>query len=96
MLTHIRQQSEGLLNSWKVLLADNPFGVASSAHILDTMFQVARANRIQLLCLTAHKEEGILQHFPVVYSLQLRTAYGKEIMTGEQMEKGFYFVESGS
>ena len=63
MLTHIRRQSEGLLHSWKVLLADNPFGVASSDHILDTMFQVARGNRIQLLCLTAHRA-SILKHFP--------------------------------
>lgn len=90
MLTHIRRQSEGLLHSWKVLLADNPFGVASSDHILDTMFQVARGNRIQLLCLTAHREASILKHFPTVYSLQLRPAYGKETLTAEQMEKGFY------
>lgn len=37
---------------------------------------------------------GILQRFPVVYSLQLRHAYGKEVMKVEQMETGFYRYES--
>ncbi|RXT07774.1 hypothetical protein [Ammoniphilus sp. CFH 90114] len=97
MISHIRQQTEGRRNIWKVLVADNPFGKASSAHILETVFQVARANRIQLICLTAHKQEGILERFPVVYSLQLRSAFGKEIMKAEQLETGFYRLEvSGS
>ena len=51
---------------------------------------MARANQIQLLCFTAHKEEYILRYFPVVYSLQLRQTYGKEIMQAEQLESGFY------
>ncbi len=96
MISHIRQQTEGRQNIWKVIVADNPFGKASSPHILETVFQVAKANRIQLICLTAHKQEGILQRFPVVYSLQLRSAYGKEIMKAEQLETGFYRVEATS
>ena len=90
MLAHIRQQMEGKPKSWKVLVADNPFGKASAGHVLDPIFEVARANQIQLLCFTAHKEESILRYFPVVYSLQLRQTYGKEIMQAEQLESGFY------
>lgn len=94
MLTHIRQQSEGRRNVWKVLLADNPFGKASSPHVWEPVFQIARANRIQLVCLTAHKQEDILKRFPVVYSLQLRSAYGNEIMRAELMESGFYRLDT--
>lgn len=90
MLAHIRQQMEGKSDSWKVLVADNPFGKASSGHVLDPVFEVAKANQIQLLCFTAHKEESILHYFPVVYSLQLRQTYGKEVMQAERLESGFY------
>jgi len=90
MISHIRQQREGNRKIWKVIVADNPFGRASSPHILETVFQVAKSNRIQLICLTAHKQDSILQRFPVVYSLQLRNAYGKEVMKAEQIETGFY------
>jgi len=96
MLTHIRQQSEGRRNLWKVLVADNPFGKASSPHILETVFQIASANKIQLLCLTAHKQEDILKRFPVVYSLHLRSAYGKEIIWTDLMESGFYRIDTAS
>ncbi|MGI6651572.1 MAG: hypothetical protein ACOX4Y_07440 [Limnochordia bacterium] len=94
MLAHIRQQMEGKANSWKVLVADNPFGKASADHVLDPIFEVAKANQIQLLCFTAHKEESILRYFPVVYSLQLRQTYGKEIIQAEQLESGFYQREA--
>ncbi|MDD3874866.1 MAG: hypothetical protein PHE01_11935, partial [Methanosarcina sp.] len=96
MLTHIRQQLEGSRNVWKVLVADNPFGKASSSHVWEPVFQIAKANRIQLVCFTAHKEDDILKRFPVVYSLQLRSAYGKEIMQAELMESGFYRLDTAS
>ncbi|OYD08942.1 hypothetical protein [Paludifilum halophilum] len=66
--------------------------VFHSPHILETVFRVAEQNRIQLICLTAHKEEEILSRFPVVYSLQLRPAYGKEVMKVENVERGFFHL----
>jgi len=96
MLTHIRQQLDGTHNVWKVLLADNPFGKASSSHVWEPVFQIAKANRLQLICFTAHKQEEILKRFPVVYSLQLRSAYGQEIMQAELMESGFYRLDIAS
>lgn len=96
MLAHIRRRLEGRKATWKVLLADNPFGRASSSHVWEPVFQIARANLIQLVCLTAHKQEDILKRFPVVYSLQLRSFYGKEIMQSELMESGFYRLDTAS
>ncbi len=94
-VTHIREQLEGRPNIWKTIMADNPFGRASSPHILEPVFQVAKSNNVQLLCFTAHRQESILTQFPVVYSLQLRSAYGQEIMVAEQskaesIESGYY------
>ncbi len=93
IINHIRQQTEGRQNVWKVIMADNPFGIASSSHILEVVFNVAKANQIQFICFTAHQDENILYSFPVVYSLQLRSAYGKEIMQAERLESGFYRME---
>jgi len=90
MISHIRQQIDGRGAVWKAILADNPFGKASSPHILETVFEVARSNKIQLICFTAHRQENILKEFPVVYSLQLRNAYGKEVMQAERLETAFY------
>ncbi|MCK4259602.1 MAG: hypothetical protein KAX49_11530 [Halanaerobiales bacterium] len=94
MISHIRKKLEGKHDVWKVIMADNPFGRASSPHILETVFQVAKANRIQLICFTAHRQDNILKSFPVVYSLQLRNAYGKEVMKAERMEAGYYNLRS--
>lgn len=93
MISHIRAQVEGRGDVWKAIIADNPFGKASSSHILKTVFEVARSNRIQLVCFTAHRQDNILKEFPVVYSLQLRSAYGKEVMQAEKLETGFYKME---
>lgn len=90
LVSYIRKQGEGRSNVYKTLLADNPFGKASSAHILNTVFEIAKANQIQLICLTAHRQESILLRFPVAYSLQLRTALGTEIMQKDRLESGFY------
>ncbi|MGM0508057.1 MAG: hypothetical protein ACQERZ_02705 [Fusobacteriota bacterium] len=94
MVSYIRRQLEGNATGYKTILADNPFGKASSPHILEIVFEVAKSNNIQLLCLTAHRQESIMNNFPVVYSLKLRNAYGKEVMTSEKMEVGFYQKKS--
>lgn len=90
IISHIREQLEGRPNIWKVIMADNPFGRASSPHILEVVFKIARSNHIQFLCFTAHKQEEIVSRFPVVYSLRLRSAYGREVMQAQEMETGYY------
>ncbi|MBS4032020.1 MAG: hypothetical protein KGZ63_11480 [Clostridiales bacterium] len=78
ILSYTRSQICGLRNPHKVLLADNLFGKASAAHILDYIFQLASNNNIQLLCYTALTSGTIYRYFPVVYSLKLRKIYDRE------------------
>ncbi|MBM7558089.1 hypothetical protein [Halanaerobacter jeridensis] len=92
LVSYIRKQIEGRSDVCKTIIADNPFGKASSAHILNTVFEIAAANKIQLICLTAHRQESILLRFPVAYSLQLRSVMGREVMQHDRLESGFYNV----
>ena len=93
LISYIRRQTTGNPRAHKTIIADNPFGKASSSHILETVFRIAEQNAIQLICLTAHKDEEILARFPIVYSLQLQPAFGREVMKAEEIEKGFYHVD---
>jgi chromosome segregation ATPase len=90
LVSYIRKQIAGRSDVRKTIIADNPFGKASSAHILNTVFEIAAANKIQLVCLTAHRQESILLRFPVAYSLQLRSVMGREVMQHDRLESGFY------
>ena len=63
---------------------DNPFGKASSDHVLNPVFFIAEQLGFQIIALTAHAEEGFLRnYFPVIYSCRLREAAStnKQIMT---------------
>jgi chromosome segregation ATPase len=79
------------LNLFEVL-ADNPFGAASSPHVLNLIFQLAESNNIQMICLTALTEDTIFTYFPAVYSLRLRPFMGKDYMTSK-IERGFYQID---
>ncbi|MES2614545.1 MAG: hypothetical protein V4591_03920, partial [Bdellovibrionota bacterium] len=94
LTSYLRGRTSGSASSWRVLLADNPFGVASSKHILDPIFTMASINRIQLVCFTAHSVDEILKRFKAVYSLKLVPAFGREHMRYEKIEKGFYTAPS--
>ena len=53
----------------RVVVADNPFGKASSEHVLDPVFYIARQLGFQLIALTAHEDGSFIRkYFPVVYS----------------------------
>ena len=90
LTSYLRSRTSGIQKSWRVLLADNPFGLASSKHILDPVFELASMNKIQMICFTAHRSEEIFKRFKSVYSLKLTPAFGKEHMRFEKLEKGFY------
>ncbi|QST02703.1 hypothetical protein IMZ31_19330 (plasmid) [Pontibacillus sp. ALD_SL1] len=103
LINHIRQSYQENSEAWKTILADNPFGKASSGHILKPIFEIAERNDVQFICLTAHKEEGIYKHFPVVYSLRLRHQFGTAFLTetkekGEelQLQTAFYRKDNGT
>ncbi|MBN2222713.1 MAG: hypothetical protein JW708_10940, partial [Vallitaleaceae bacterium] len=59
----------------RTVILDNPFGKASSKHVLDPVFFIAEKLGFQMIALTAHAEgQFISDYFPVVYSLRLRGA----------------------
>ncbi|PGK52144.1 hypothetical protein CN918_30600 [Priestia megaterium] len=88
LITHIRKKRYIQGNSWQTIIADNPFGKASSEHILQPMIELAKRNSIQLFCLTALKQESIRQHFEVVFSNRYTAPRnGHEILTVQQLDK---------
>lgn len=57
----------------RTVIVDNPFGKASSDHVLDPVFFIADKLGFQIIALTAHVEgKFIRNYFPVVYSCKLR------------------------
>lgn len=70
----------------RTVVLDNPFGKASSDHVLDPVFFIAEQLGFQIIALTALAEgKFIRDYFPVVYSCRLRPAAGdKYIVTSEK------------
>lgn len=70
----------------RTVILDNPFGQASSDHVLNPVFFVAEQLGFQIITLTALAEGSFIRkYFPVVYSCRLRTATdGSQIMAKEQ------------
>ncbi|MBL0385927.1 hypothetical protein JJB07_04615 [Tumebacillus sp. ITR2] len=99
VLSYLRAKMSGLDNASKVLLADNPFGVVSSPHLLQVIFQLARVNRVQMICLSDHNKQSIYDLFEVVYSLKLVAALGRSVIQSSErrpesvMEAGFYEID---
>ncbi|AZN40409.1 hypothetical protein [Paenibacillus albus] len=89
IVNHVRKQAEGRFNVHKTIVADNPFGKASSGHILKPIFEIAKKNRVKLICFTAHRAEEILRNFPTCYSLKGRSLYGTDVMVASKLEAGF-------
>jgi len=59
----------------RAVILDNPFGKASSDHVLNPVFFIAEQLGFQIIALTAHADGKFLQdYFPVIYSLRLRPA----------------------
>ncbi|MCZ8533334.1 hypothetical protein [Psychrobacillus psychrodurans] len=63
----------------RTVILDNPFGKASSEHVLSPVFFIAKQLGFQIIALTAHVEGKFLHdYFPVVYSCRLRSAIGAD------------------
>ena len=78
----------------RTVIVDNPFGKASSDHVLNPVFFIAEQLGFQMIALTAHVEGKFLKdYFPVIYSCRLRNAAGgeKQIMTKEKNIQHAYF-----
>ena len=79
-----QKHTEHNMKLHRVVIMDNPFGKASSDHVLNPVFFIAEQLGFQIIALTAHAEGKFLRdYFPVIYSCRLRKAAdsNKQIMT---------------
>ena len=80
----------------RVVILDNPFGKASSGHVLEPVFFIAKQLGFQIIALTAHTEgDFIRKYFPIIYSCKLRATADLQtaIFTKEQEIKKAYFMD---
>ncbi|MFZ3587703.1 hypothetical protein ACOI1C_00200 [Bacillus sp. DJP31] len=91
-----RQHIQPKMKRHRTVIVDNPFGKASSDHVLNPVFFIAEQLGFQIIALTAHAEGKYLRdYFPVIYSCRLRNAAGsdKQIMTKEKTIQHAYFQD---
>lgn len=55
-----------------VFLVDNPFGEASSDHLVGTLMEITQKFHMQLLCFSDLKQSSITNHFDLIYQLSMR------------------------
>lgn len=81
----------------RAVILDNPFGKASSGHVLEPVFFIAKQLGFQIIALTAHSEgDFIRRYFPIVYSCKLRSTLDQRtsVFTKEQEIKKAFFVDN--
>ncbi|MDP4085494.1 MAG: hypothetical protein Q8934_12900 [Bacillota bacterium] len=87
---------EANMKRHRVVIMDNPFGKASSDHVLNPVFFIAEQLGFQIIALTAHAEGKFLRdYFPIIYSCRLRKAEdsNKQIMTKVKQLHQAYFQD---
>lgn len=80
----------------RVVVADNPFGKASSDHVLDPVFFIAEQLGFQVLALTAHEDGNFVRkYFPIIYSCRFaELAHGQgKVLEPERQIKTAFFAE---
>lgn len=55
-----------------VFLVDNPFGEASSDHLVGTLMEITKKFNMQLICFSDLKQSSITNHFDLIYQLSMR------------------------
>ncbi|HAX73750.1 MAG TPA: hypothetical protein DCY20_09540, partial [Firmicutes bacterium] len=74
LLSFMRREETDLFLSHeqgKVLIMDNPFAQTNAAHLLKPLFELAKKNNTQLICLSGLGGESIYSRFENIYSLSL-------------------------
>lgn len=95
-LAEKRVPLQGSQKRHRTVIVDNPFGKASSDHVLDPVFFIAEQLGFQIIALTAHAEgKFIRKYFPVIYSCRLREAKNGEslIMTKNKEIRTAFFKD---
>lgn len=85
------------MRRYRSVIIDNPFGKASSDHVLGPVFFIAEQLGFQIIALTAHAEGKFLRdYFPVIYSCRLRQAIdtNRQIMTTEKYINSAFFKDN--
>lgn len=98
ILKYVAEKRQGKIkgSNTRVVIVDNPFGQASSGHVLEPVFYIAEKLGFQMIALTALAEgDFIRRYFPVVYSCKLRqsTNNATEIMNKEKIVKYAFFKD---
>lgn len=91
-----KQYRKTTMKHSRAVILDNPFGKASSDHVLSPVFFVAEQLGFQIIALTAHAEGKFLQdYFPVIYSCKLRESKQahKQVITKEKWLHSAYFQD---
>lgn len=90
-----RQDINQALHRNRSVILDNPFGRASSEHVLDPVFFIAEQLGFQIIALTALAEGRFVRHyFPVVYSCRLRpTASEDKYIMSREKEINYAFFQ---
>ena len=75
-------------------MADNPFGKASSDHVLSPVFFIAEQLGFQIIALTAHQEGNFIRkYFPVVYSCRFADTAdhkGRTLVPEQELKTAFF------
>ncbi|MCM3761777.1 hypothetical protein M3212_13445 [Alkalihalobacillus oceani] len=96
-LAEKRVPLQGNQKRHRTVIVDNPFGKASSDHVLDPVFFIAEQLGFQMIALTAHAEgKFIRKYFPVIYSCRLRDSASGEtqIMTKNKEIRTAFFKDN--
>jgi len=99
IVSYLRYKRTSSRISSKVIWIDNPFGQANAGHLLDYIFELAKATNTQMICLTGLQETTIYAQFDVVYSLVHRMLARMSIIQSKnvkevQMELGHFNVDN--
>lgn len=95
-LAEKRQAIDSRAQRSRTVILDNPFGKASSDHVLDPVFFIAAQLGFQIIALTALAEgKFVREYFPLVYSCRLRptASQDKYLVTTEQEIRYAYFQD---
>ena len=91
-----KQHIQPTMKRHRTVILDNPFGKASSDHVLNPVFFIAEQLGFQIIALTAHAEGKFLRdYFPIIYSCRLRPSSdpSKQVMTKEKWLHYAYFQD---
>lgn len=95
ILKYVAEKKKSNLTD-RVVILDNPFGKASSEHVLSPVFFIAEQLGFQMIALTAHAEGKFLQdYFPIIYSCRLRMTQedNKKVMSKNKWLHHAYFQD---